>query len=280
MNIDDNINENDDPEPAPAEGVPTDRRPLGFWLRLVDHELSEAFAAEFGADGLERREWMLLNLIAGDVDDERLAERVAKHSRKRGGRLFQALAERGWIVESGGTWTLTDEGRAQRDVLKSRVDAIRERVAGAVSPEDYATTVASLEAIARELGWDGSERMPRGFGPGAGFGPGFGHDTGHGFGHDTGHDDGRGFGPCGRHGHGHGHAGFGMDHAGFGKDHADAAHGDPHHGGFRPGCGLDDRHGAHHHPRHGAHDGRKGERAYERGFDAGFTAASRVTSDS
>jgi len=92
------------------------------------------------------------------------------------------------------------------------IDAVRARVSGAVSPEDYATTVAALEAIARELGWDeshaghGSGRGERhGFGPGAhghrGFGPdaGFGRGFGPGFGH--GHH-GRGFGP-GERGHGH-----------------------------------------------------------------------------
>ncbi|WP_246159944.1 hypothetical protein [Microbacterium rhizomatis] len=210
---------------------------------------------------------MVLNLLAGDVDDERLArlaERVATHSHKGGGKLFRALAERGWIVEEDGTWTLTDEGRAQRDVFKTRVDAIRERVTAAVSPEDYATTVASLEAVAREFGWDGAERMPRGFGR-RGFGHGFG--PGRGFG--------PGFGP-GR-GFGYGHPDFGRGRPGFGPDDAER-HG--HHG-----CGPDAHgtsehrhHGRHGHP--GAREGRKTERAYERGFEAGFAAASRVSSKS
>ena len=57
---------------------------------------------------------------------------------------------------------LTDAGREARDRLEGQVSALRERVAGAVSAEDFATTLRSLEAIARELGWDESQPMPRG----------------------------------------------------------------------------------------------------------------------
>jgi hypothetical protein len=45
---------------------------------------------------------------------------------------------------------------------------VRSRIADAVPAEDYATTVATLEAIARELGWDG-EAVP-GRGPRGGYG--------------------------------------------------------------------------------------------------------------
>ena len=140
-------------------GTPTSRRPLGFWLRLTDRQLRAAFAAEFESEGLDRRDWMLLDLLAGDVDDERLA-RFTQRAAYRGSRRLDRLAARGWVTRSDQGWTLTDEGRAQRDALAGRVDAIRERVASAVSPEEHAGLVASLEAIARELGWDG-ERMPR-----------------------------------------------------------------------------------------------------------------------
>ena len=41
-----------------------------------------------------------------------------------------------------------------------------------VSDEDYATTMATLEKMARNLGWNESDRQ---VGPGRGFGPGRGH---------------------------------------------------------------------------------------------------------
>ncbi len=203
----------------PDDGVPTDRRPLGFWLRLTDRQLSAAFADEFEAEGLDRRDWMLLNLLAGDVDDDRLARFVASGPH-RGGKRLRRMAERGWITRTDDGWALTDAGRAQRDVLKTRVDAIRDRVAGAISPEDYATVVASLEAIAREFGWDGGERMPRG-------------PRGR-FSHRPGRAEWHGRGPWAfdREGRGNAHHGFGpdfgpaRDHHACGPHGAHGAHGD------------------------------------------------------
>lgn len=201
-------------------------RPFGYWLRAADHLLARELETAFQAEGITRREGRLLRLLAGDVVSPELSERLQRH----GGKKLRGLVERGWVAETDGTWTPTDEGRAVAARLDASVDGVRARVSSAVSDEDLATTLASLEAIARELGWNPDERMPRGagrhgfgpgrrgFGPGHGFGPGFG--PGHGFGPGA-----HSFGP--RHGHG------------FGRD-ADGGHG------------------------HG------GERAYERGFDAGF----------
>ena len=61
-----------------------------------------------------------------------------------------------------------------------------------ISDEDYATTMATLEKMALNLGWSEDDD----FGPrGRGFGPGFGRGPKRGFG--------RGFGPGFGHGHGH-----------------------------------------------------------------------------
>ena len=64
-------------------------------------------------------------------------------------------------------------------------DAARE----GISDEDYATTMATLETMARNLGWDESQGMP-GRGPGGWRGHGHGHHRGHG----------RRHGHCGEHG--------------------------------------------------------------------------------
>ena len=154
-------------------------RPIGYWLRAVDRLISREFADAFADAGIDRRDWMLLGALSGEVELPAFAERFA-----RKGKRLRGLAERGWVEEQGdGTWTLTDEGRAARERLGAAVDGIRSRIAGAVSPEDYATTLASLEAMARELGWEEGQRMPRGgFGRGFGSGRGFGRGFGPGFG--------------------------------------------------------------------------------------------------
>jgi hypothetical protein len=252
---------------------PTDPRPLGFWLRAVDALLHRAFAEALEAEGVSRRDWMLLNVVDGTVDTPWLAERLARRS----GRV-RRLAERGWITEAGDGWQLTDDGRAAKERLGGIVDGIRARVAGAVSPEDFATTMASLQAIARELGWDenapdesarhgrphphGADRRLGGF-------PESASDHGHGFGRH-----GRGFGPGFRPGSGLGFGlgfgGHGRRFAGFGAGsdaHEQAFAGDPCHGG-RPGSG-----------RHGRHSGERADGAFERGFAAGFAQGRAAASD-
>ncbi len=109
------------------------------------------------------------------------------------------------------------DGRSRHEL----VDDLSAQLAAAVGPEDYETTRASLEAMARSLGWteDADHR------PGFGFGPGFGR---------------RGFGP-GHHphahhehgGHGHGkHRGHERREAayerGFEAGFAAAHRADPH----------------------------------------------------
>ena len=136
----------DDERPEASAG--TDR-PFGFWLKLVDRRLSEEMETLFAADGITRRDWRMLNLLAGEARDERLADRLRAKP-----HALHRLAERGWIT--GAPPVLTDAGREARDRLEGQVSALRERVAGAVSAEDFATTLRSLEAIARELGWDES----------------------------------------------------------------------------------------------------------------------------
>ena len=244
-------------------------RPLGFWLRTVDALISREFAAAFDGEGISRRDWMLLNIVSGDVKAPGFAERLA-----RKGKRLRGLEQLGWVEESGdGTWILTDEGRGAKERLGAIVEGIRARVAGAVSPEDFATTLASLEAIARELGWDENDSTSwpgfgGGFGPGRGFGrgwgrgfrPGFGPGA---FGHDIHHDFGpnlhRGFRP----GFGPGGGPTGMP--GTDAHFAHHGHGDCHQGGHQ----RHDHHG--HHGHRGDRHGHQAEGAYERGFDAGFS---------
>ncbi|WP_308492149.1 hypothetical protein [Microbacterium terrisoli] len=267
------MNTDDFTPDAPDEGAstPTDRRPLGAWLRLVDGLITREFAAAFEGEYVSRRDWMILNVISGTVDAPWVA-----HKLSRGGKHVNRLAEIGWIAQDeDGAWTLTDEGRAAQSRLTEKVDAVRSKVAAAVSPEGYTALTDALEKIAREFGWDESQPMPRrgpGFGRhglgrpgfGRGFGPGFGRGFGPGYGPgEFAHGDHRaaGAGHDGCH-HDHdleyGHdRGFGPGHRGFGPGHHEYMRAEFEH--RHHGRGKGGKHGA--------------ERAYERGFAAGFAAS-------
>src|SRR5918999_1264765 len=47
----------------PTATVPTDRRPLGFWLKLVDRLLDEGFERILAGAGLTRRHWQALTTL-------------------------------------------------------------------------------------------------------------------------------------------------------------------------------------------------------------------------
>ncbi|WP_400997617.1 MarR family winged helix-turn-helix transcriptional regulator [Agromyces sp. GXQ0307] len=174
MNTNDRFEVHDRPDEAdgandPSETPPRGIRPLGFWLKVVDRRIVAQIDAALAEEGVGVREWRRLNLVAGEIRDERLEARLAARPHK-----LDDLVERGWVTGEPGAWALTDAGREALARLTERVQAVRDRVRTAVSDEEYATTIASLEAIARELGWDESTPEPRrgrgrrrpGFGPG------------------------------------------------------------------------------------------------------------------
>jgi hypothetical protein len=291
-----NDNENDNDNENEAETPrPTDRRPLGYWLRAVDGLLTREFATALEAEGVDRRDWMLLNLLSGDIDAPGFRERLT-----RKGKRLRALEERGWVLEQGdGTWSLTDLGRSEKDRLGVIVDGIRSRVVDAVGDDAaYAALTSSLEAIAREFGWDeNTTGRERGFGGFGGFGrrgfPRFGPEFhGHGFGpgwhpgfgggprpfepdiHDGyGRNRHRGFAP-GRPGHPAERFDDpmrGYDDEGCRGNHPHAGHGHRDHEGHPHDHGQGGHgHRGHHGERGHGRGGRGAQQAYERGFDAGF----------
>jgi hypothetical protein len=68
-------------------------------------------------------------------------------------RILADFVERGWVWFDGDTATLTDEGRTAHDAAFERIRALRRSVTEGIDPADLATTMATLEAMARNLGW-------------------------------------------------------------------------------------------------------------------------------
>ena len=235
-------------------------RPFGYWLKAADRLMAAEFATAFDSEHASRRDWRILSIVDGSVTADRPLNAHKLHG----------LVERGWVAPEGDGWTLTDEGRAAKERLGAIVEGIRAKVADAVSAEDMATTLASLEKIARAFGWDEGTPLPRGRRHGFG-GPRHGHGFPRGFGRPFGRGSGRGEAFDRGRGHGFDHGrDHGFDHVG---PHADAepgcghaAHGEDHRGHAAHGEG---------HRGHAAHGRHRAERiaqhAFERGFDAGFT---------
>lgn len=73
-------------------------------------------------------------------------------------RILADFTERGWVWFDGDRATLTDEGRAAHDAAFVRIQEVRGALADGISDEDYATTLATLETMARNLGWEPREQ--------------------------------------------------------------------------------------------------------------------------
>jgi hypothetical protein len=161
-----------------------DTHPFGYWITAVDRLMRAEFATVFEDEGITRRDWRMLNRVDGTHGDR------PHHGRRS--LSLRRLLELGWIERTADGWALTDAGALAKQRLGASVDEIRARVAAVLSAEEYATMTASLEKIARELGWEEGKPLPRRR-------EGRGHEHGHG--HAHGHEHGHGHGHEHRHGH-------------------------------------------------------------------------------
>ena len=200
------------PDNTPENTPASESRPFGFWLTAVDRLTAAAFATAFEDEGITRRDWRILNVVDGTFPARR----------PLGGPKLRRLVELGWIARDGDGWTLTEEGVAAKARLRAAVGEIRAQVAAPLTEEEFAALTASLEKVARGLGWTEGMRLPR---PDRLRG---GRER-----HGRAAYEGRGHGDPEQHRHGHrghgrpGFPGFGFD-AGFDADGERF----PHHPGF------------------------------------------------
>ncbi len=137
--------------------VPTDRRPIGFWLKLVDRLIDERLGKSLGE--LTRRHWQVLNVVQqGAVDQAGIDARVRPFLDRESttAREVADLRERGWIAGDN-TVGLTDAGTTEFQRLLEAVSADRSTMMAGVASDEYAATVSTLERMARNLGWTSPE---------------------------------------------------------------------------------------------------------------------------
>ena len=173
--------------------IPTDRRPLGYWLRAIDGPLRENMRDAFAEFGVTRREWRTLTTLhagpasAADVEVALPPRRARgihpdrphrEHPHREHRTLEQLLdgfVSRGWATLDRGSYALTAEGERIHDAVLANVQKARATVTAGIPDPDYATTMATLERIATNVGWDPDTRPER---PGRrrGHAPHRGHD--------------------------------------------------------------------------------------------------------
>ena len=138
-------------------------RPIGFWLKLVDRLIDEQFASTLEEHGVTRRQWQLLNVLAREnATVEQLDAAVApflsmfpEDGAESSAEHLTELIDSAWVDATPTGYELTERGRGAFERLSLVVSANRDAATDGLTQEEYEQTLASLERIARNLGWDG-----------------------------------------------------------------------------------------------------------------------------
>ena len=138
--------------------MPADRRPIGFWLKLVDRLIDESFDTLLAGAGLTRRHWQVLNvMLAGPATVEQIDTHVAPFlgaGEPTTRPVVDDLCARGWATwTNGDRAALTEAGAAAHAELLAKVSDNRRRMAAGITPDEYQATVGVLRRMAGNLGW-------------------------------------------------------------------------------------------------------------------------------
>ena len=134
-------------------------RPIGFWLKLVDRLIDEQFATTLEEHGVTRRQWQLLNVLAGGPSTvEQLDSAVAPFLRaddhESSVEHLTELIDSAWVDATPTGYELTERGLGAFERLQEVVATQRTLATEGVTAQEYEQTLAVLERVARNLGWD------------------------------------------------------------------------------------------------------------------------------
>lgn len=132
-----------------------DQRPIGYWLKHLDRLIDGAFDQAFTQEGLGRREWQVMNVVAAaPADVGAIAEALRPFWGDDSGpaNTLEVLRQRGWIAcEEGGRYSLTPRGVEAHQAAAGRVAAIRTAVTTSLTPGEYAEAIRLLQRMSANL---------------------------------------------------------------------------------------------------------------------------------
>lgn len=137
-------------------------RTLAYWLALVDRLVERGFAGALEEHGITRMQWRILTALGdgpatADQLDAALADLPAYDDDATAAEQLAELVESGW-VEAADAYRLTERGRTAHRHILDAVAELRARVLTGITPEEEQSTIALLERMARNLGWEGEGR--------------------------------------------------------------------------------------------------------------------------
>jgi hypothetical protein len=129
-------------------------KPIGWWLKHVDGLIESSLDRVLAGEGIGRRHWQALNAIAGGAESTEAVDEALAPFRGSGPALrvvLDQLRSMHWTQEVEGRLTLTPTGSAARGRLIVAVRDSRARISEGVDEQDYRTTLAVLQRMARNL---------------------------------------------------------------------------------------------------------------------------------
>jgi DNA-binding MarR family transcriptional regulator len=129
-----------------------DERPIGWWVKRLDALLEEALDSVVATEGLTRRHWQVLHMLAGGADQE--SDLVAALADFPGDALAVVtdLAARGWVDRPrAGVVLLTAEGASAHDRVLRAVNRVRRHTADGLSRQEYERTVLVLTRMVENV---------------------------------------------------------------------------------------------------------------------------------
>jgi DNA-binding MarR family transcriptional regulator len=133
-----------------------DRKPIGYWLKELDHLIEATLDRALADEGVTRRDWQLLNALGPDaVPRAQVIEALRPFwgvEATEPDAILDDLIGRGWALrDPADRFSLSPEGDAARASLLEKVKALRAAIADGITPEQYNTTIDTLGRMAANL---------------------------------------------------------------------------------------------------------------------------------
>jgi len=130
------------------------RQPIGLWLKRADEAITRYTNSVLAERGLTRFHWQALNLLSerGEMTLDGLFDEIGVFvSRSELEGIVSDFEGRGWAARNGDAVSLTEAGVQARHDVFQQMNAVREASTRGISPEDYATTVRTLQQLVQNL---------------------------------------------------------------------------------------------------------------------------------
>lgn len=136
-----------------SDPVPTDRRPIGYWIDTIAARLDRGIAKILKKRRIDRTEWRVMTMLERGpaTHIEVIAALPVERGTSAPADALGSLVLRQIAEITGRGYALTPSGELLHDETLAALAQFRRSVAAGISEPDWATTMVTLERIARNL---------------------------------------------------------------------------------------------------------------------------------